>query len=188
VDASVFIATSLDGFIARPDGSLDWLTGAEPESGAEAADETGTEPADDYGFGALMASVDALVMGRNSFDFVLGTGMWVYGDTPVVVLTHRELVLPDGFPGRVEVSAASPEELAAELAGRGIDSVYVDGGATIQSFLRAGLVRRIIITRLPILIGSGIPLFGALEADIHLTLVRSDSFDNGFTQVEYAVG
>ncbi len=174
MDAAVFIATSLDGFIARPDGSLDWLNDA-------------AAGGDDYGFAAFMDSVDALVMGRNTFEFVLTTGAWAYGETPVIVLTHRELVLPAGLPGRVETRNASPEALAKELSARDITSVYVDGGSTIQSFIRAGLVNRIIITRIPILIGSGIPLFGALDTDLQLELVRVDSYPNSWTQVEYAV-
>lgn len=172
--ASVFIATTADGFIARENGDLDWLTGADP------GDE-------DFGFHEFMASVDALVMGRNTFDFVLTAGEWPYGDKLVVVLTHRDLDLPSGFPGRVEALGLPPEGVAAELDRRGIDQVYVDGGETIQAFLRAGLVRRIVITQLPILIGTGIPLFGSLEGDIELRLVRSRTFKNGWGQLEYEI-
>jgi dihydrofolate reductase len=174
MDAAVFVATSLDGFIARPDGTLDWM---------DQADAAG----EDYGFTAFMDSVEAIVMGRNTFDFVLATGTWAYGETPLIVLTHRTLELTTDFPGRVETRATTPEALARELIDRGIESVYVDGGFTIQSFMRAGLVKRITITRLPILIGSGIPLFGALDTDLHLTLARAESYPNGWTQVEYVV-
>jgi dihydrofolate reductase len=172
--ASVFIATTTDGFIARKDGDLDWLIAA----------DQGDE---DYGFEDFMASVDALVMGRNTFEFTLTAGGWAYGETPVFVLTSRRLELPRGFPGRVEPLAMSPEAVAGELDGRGIEHVYVDGGKTIQSFLCAGLVSRMIITRLPLLIGSGIPLFGNLDTDVDLRLVRSTAYENGWVQLEYEV-
>jgi len=172
--ASVFIATTTDGFIARKNGGLDWLTGADP------GDE-------DYGFEDFMASVDALVMGRNTFDFVLRAGGWAYGEKPVFVLTNRRLELPPGFAGRVEPLAMSPVGVAGELDGRGIEHVYVDGAETIQAFLRSGLVRRMIITRLPLLIGSGIPLFGDLDTDVDLRLVRSTAYGNGWVQLEYEV-
>ena len=172
--AAVFIATTADGFIAREDGGLDWLVDVDP------GDET-------YGFHEFMASVDALVMGRNTFDFVLGTGEWAYGDKPVFVLTRRDLRLPAGFAGTVETLDMTAERVAAELSGRGVEEVYVDGGETIQSFLRAGLVRRIVITQVPVLIGSGIPLFGELPTDIDLRLVRSRTYDNGWIQTEYEI-
>ncbi len=172
--ASVFIATTTDGFIAREDGGLDWLTRADP------GDE-------DYGFEDFMDSVEALVMGRKTFDFVLTTGEWAYGKTPVFVLTNRRLELPPRFPGRVEPMALSPAAVAGELDRRGIEDVYVDGGETIQSFLRAGLVRRMIVTRLPVLIGTGISLFGDLDTDVDLRLVRSTAYENGWVQLEYEV-
>lgn len=172
--ASVFIAATADGFIARKNGDLDWLTG--PDTGGET-----------FGFNDFMASVDALVMGRTTFDFVQQTDEWAYGDTPVFVLTHRDLELPPDFPGAVEALQGPPNEIAAELAGRGIDHVYVDGGETIQSFLRAGLVKRIIITQVPVLIGDGISLFGSLDSDLDLRLIRSRSYENNWLQIEYEV-
>ncbi|MDH5372759.1 MAG: dihydrofolate reductase family protein [Acidimicrobiia bacterium] len=172
--ASVFIATTADGFIARKNGDLDWLTG--PDTGGET-----------FGFNEFIASVDALVMGRTTFDFVQQAGEWPYGDTPVFVLTHRDLELPPEFPGAVEALEGLPNEVAAELAARGIHHVYVDGGETIQSFLRAGLVKRIIITQVPVLIGEGISLFGPLDSDLDLHLIRSRSYANHWLQVEYEV-
>ncbi len=172
--ASVYVATSLDGFLAGDDGDLEWLTGADPGDA-------------DYGFAEFLASVDALVMGRNTFDSVLATGKWAYGAKPVLVLSHRPLDLPNGFSGRAEVVNLSPRAVAAECDRRGFDHVYVDGGETIRSFLGAGLVRRMIITRLPVLLGSGIPLFGPVPADIDLALVGSTSYENGWIQDEYEV-
>ena len=172
--ASVYVATSLDGFIAREDGRLDWLDKADPGDG-------------EYGFDDLLSSVDALVMGRNTFDFVLGMGEWAYGDKPVFVLTHRQLDLPTPFAGRVEALQVATDSIAEEFDRRGVEHVYVDGGETVQSFIRAQLVTRIIITRIPILIGSGIPLFGPVDSDIDLRLIRSQAFENGWIQDEYEV-
>ena len=173
MDATVFVAMSLDGFIARRDGSLDWLE-------ATAGDE-------DYGFGDLMASIDALVMGRNTFEVARTAEAWPYGETPVVVLTHRDLEIPAGWDRPVERMTGSPPQVAASLAERRIERICVDGGEVIQAFLRAGYVRRIVITRIPVLIGRGIPLFGPLGGDIALRLVRSESYANSWTQVEYEV-
>ena len=171
--ASVFVAVSLDGFIARPDGSVDWLDVPQEN--------------EDYGFAAFMDSVDALVMGRNTFDFVMATGEWPYGDKPVIVLTHRPLQVPAGLAGVVETSALVPLELADELDHHGTGHVYVDGGATIRSFLDAGLVDRMIITTIPILIGTGIALFGASAADIALRHVNTMTYTSGLVQTTYDV-
>jgi dihydrofolate reductase len=167
------VAVSLDGFIARPDGSVDWLDVPQDN--------------EDYGFAAFMESVDALVMGRNTFDFVMATREWLYGDKPVIVLSHRPLQVPAELAGVVETSALVPLELAAELDRRGLGHVYVDGGATIQSFLDAGLVDRMIITTIPILIGTGIPLFGPAAADIALRHVNTVTYTNGLVQTTYDV-
>lgn len=172
--ASVHIATSLDGFIARRDGSFDWLE-AIPDGN------------EDYGFAAFLASVDALVMGRNTFDTVLAIGEWYYGDTPVIVLTHRPLELPEAFPGVVETSDLPPLELAKELDQRGLGHVYVDGGETIRSFLDAGLVDRMMITTIPVLIGDGVPLFGPTSGDVWLRHVNTVAYGNGLVQTTYEV-
>ena len=168
--ADVFIATSLDGFIAREDGALDWL----PVPGGAPGDE-------DYGYRAFFDSVDALVMGRNTFDVALGFGTWPYGEKPVYVLTHRPLVLPDALAGE-------PESVARALAARGVRRFYADGGVTVQQFLAAGLVDRLIVTRVPVLIGRGIPLFGPLaDGDVRLRHVTTRSWQDGLVQSEYAV-
>lgn len=168
---SVFIATSLDGFIARTDGTIDWL----PHDSTE-----------DYGYDRFMASVDALVMGRLTYESVLGMGKWFYGKTPVYVLSSRPIAAaPDGAV--VERLAGEPHEVAAELARRGVREAYIDGGVTIQRFLRAGLIHRVIITRIPVLLGAGRPLFGDLSADVRLTHVRTESWPSGLVQTEYRV-
>ena len=169
---SVYIATSLDGFIARQDGAIDWLPGM--------------EPGEDYGYGAFMKTVDTLVMGRNTYEKALSFGGWPYAGHRVVVLTHRPLP-PAPKGADVEAMAGTPQEVAAALAAQGARQVYLDGGRTIQAFLAAGLVDRLIITRVPVLIGSGLPLFGILPADIPLHHVRTESFASGLVQSEYGV-
>jgi dihydrofolate reductase len=170
VKASVFVGTSVDGFIARVNGELDFLP-PEPEP---------------HGYDEFMASVDALVIGRNTFETVLGFGGWAYGAKPVFVLSTRPLpAVPEGAV--VERMSGEPAGILAELATRGIGHVYVDGGITVQRFLQAGLIQRLIITRVPVLIGTGIPLFGALPRDVVLEHVATRQYPSGLVQSEYAV-
>jgi|SRR4029450_13737727 dihydrofolate reductase len=169
--ASVFVGTSLDGFIARANGDFDFL-----ESG-------GSEP---HGYDEFMATVDALVIGRKTFETVLTFEQWPYGKKPVFVLSTRPL--PPAPPEAVvEHLSGAPAEIWSQLAARGIQHIYVDGGITIQRFLRAGLIQRLIVTRVPVLIGSGIPLFGALEHDIVLQHVATRQYAGGLVQSEYEV-
>lgn len=176
---SVYIATSLDGFIAREDGGLDWLPGAQEGDG-----DSGGE---DYGYHEFMDSVDILVMGRNTYETVLGFGQWPYGDKQVVVLSSGQVDIPDDLAATVESRSCSPAELVKGLSESGAKHLYVDGGKTIQGFLNAGLISEIIITQVTVLIGSGIPLFGPLSGDKQLALIESRSFDNGFVQSKYRV-
>ena len=169
---SVFIGASVDGFIARRDGGLDWL----PEGGGEP-----------HGYVEFMASVDALVIGRNTFEIVLGFDPWPYGDKRVVVLASEPVDLSAVRGGRVEQMAGTPAEIVARLAASGAHHLYVDGGITIQRFLSAGLIDRLIITRVPVLIGEGIPLFGALPHDVRLDHVATRSYPSGLVQSEYRV-
>jgi len=169
--ATVFIATSLDGFIARSNGDLDWL----PAGGGE-----------EHGYDAFMATVDALVIGRKTFETVLSFDTWPYGDKPVFVLSTRPLApAPPG--AMVEHLSGEPADIVAALAARGIRHVYVDGGVTIQRFLQAGLIERLIITRVPVLIGAGIPLFGVTRRDIALTHLATRQYASGLVQSEYEV-
>lgn len=184
MEATVYIGTSLDGFIARENGDIDWLTDGSDQGTDEAKP---TDSAEDYGYEEFFATVDALVMGRGTYDKVLTFGEWPYGDKPVIVLTSRPLDRPTQVPGTVESMSCSPAECVARLEARGMRHLYVDGGKTIQSFLRAGLITRLIITRLPVLIGRGIPLFGPLDRDVKLRHVTTRSFPNGFVQSEYEV-
>jgi len=170
VEASVFIGASLDGFIARTDGALDWLP-------------TNCEP---HGYDEFMATVDALVIGRKTFETVLSFGAWPYGEKPVFVLSSRPTP-PAPVGAVVEWMSGAPSEIMSQLAARGIGHIYVDGGITIQRFLQAGLIRRLIITRIPVLIGSGIPLFGATERDIALKHIATRQYASGLVQSEYEV-
>ncbi len=171
IKASVFVGTSLDGFIARTNGDFDFL----PPGGGE-----------EHGYAAFMATVDALVIGRNTYDKVLTFSEWPYGDKPVIVLSTRPIDLPPA-PAVVERMTGSPPDIAARLAARGAKHLYVDGGITIQRFLQAGLIQRLIITRVPVLIGTGIPLFGALPRDIRLHHVTTRQYESGLVQSEYTI-
>lgn len=174
VKTSVFVGTSLDGFIARRDDRFDFLSAGGPPDGAA------------NGYDAFFATVDAVLMGRRTYDVVLPFPSWPYRTTPVFVLSSQPI--PVAPPGAVvERVSGTPTAVLADLAGRGFQHVYVDGGVTIQSFLRAGLVDRIVVTRVPVLIGSGIPLFGALESDVRLEHVATRVLAGGAVQSEYDV-
>ena len=177
IKASVFIATSLDGFIAREDGNIDWLNEA----------SAGLPKGEDCGFQAFMDSVDALIMGRKTFEQVLSFGQWPYGRTPVVVLSRNAISLPSSLPDTVSHSSESPRDLLERLAKEGVQHVYVDGGNIIQGFLAAGLVDEITVTVVPVILGGGIPLFGPLDHDVELTHVRTIAYDFGFVQTTYSV-
>jgi dihydrofolate reductase len=174
--ASVFIATSVDGFIARENGSIDWL----PADG-------GASDGEDYGYVAFMDTVDVLVMGRHTFEKALTFGAWPYGKRSVVVLTSRTTGLPALPAETVEYMSGTPPEIVARLAARGAQHLYVDGGNAIMRFLEAGLVQRFIITRVPILLGRGIPLLGPTGCDITLRHVDTRAYPSGFVQSEYVV-
>ena len=170
---SVFIGTSVDGFIARPNGDLDFL----PAGGGEP-----------HGYDEFIATVDALVIGRKTFETVRAFPEWPYGDKRVVILSSRPLDFSGVRGGVVEQMAGSPAEIVSKLAASGAHHLYVDGGITIQGFLRAGLVERLVITRVPVLIGNGIPLFGALPHDLRLRHVATQHYASGLVKSEYHVG
>ena len=169
--ASIFIGTSLDGFIARTDGALDFL----PPGGGEP-----------HGYDEFMATVDALVIGRNTYDTVLTFDAWPYSGKPVFVLSTRTLT-PAPAGAIMERLSGPPAQIVSHLTVRGIRHIYVDGGITIQGFLRAGLIQRLTITRVPVLIGSGIPLFGTLPHDIALKHIATRHYASGLVQSEYEV-
>jgi dihydrofolate reductase len=157
--------------IARANGDLDFL----PPGGGEP-----------HGYDEFMATVDALVIGRNTFETVLAFEAWPYGEKRVFVLSTRPLPTPP-LGAVVERMSGPPADIVSQLAARGIQHIYVDGGITIQRFLQAGLIQRLIITRVPVLIGSGIPLFGELERDIALEHVATRQYASGLVQSEYVI-
>lgn len=177
IKCSVYIATSVDGFIAKPNGDIEWLQ--RPEYSGAALEGLSY---DDF-----ISTVDALVMGRNTFDKVLSFGSWPYEGIPVVVLSSRELDMPQHLKGAVRAESGTPAELVSMLESEGRQHLYIDGGVTIQRFLQAGLIHEITITRIPVLLGAGIPLFGSLGIEVPLRLVAATSSDNGFVQVRYEV-
>jgi dihydrofolate reductase len=166
----VFIATSLDGYIARPDGDIQWLVRRAADAG-------------DTGYESFMAETDALVMGRNTYEMALTFDAWPYEGRSVAVLSTRlETTDPNitVYPGL--------RELVQGLTATGATSVYVDGGKVIQSFLREGLLDELTLTTAPVLLGQGIPLFGALDGDIDLSLKQTRALGAGFVQTTYAIG
>ena len=176
ITGHVFIAASLDGFIARADGAIDWLNSFAASG-------------EDHGYDGFMRSVDGIVMGRGTFETALSFGNWPY-DKPVTVMsaTLSDKSLPSALTGRVTIATGSPADVMAQLASQGMRRIYVDGGKVIQSFLRAGLIDDMIVTRVPILLGSGIPLFGALDADVMLRHAGTTSFTSGLVQSKYEIG
>jgi dihydrofolate reductase len=172
VRVSVFIATSLDGYIARADGGLDWL----PSDGGEP-----------HGYDEFIATVDAIVIGRKTLETVLAYPIWPYENKLVVALstTLSGVKVPNGAV--CEVISGSPQEIVARLESRGLKHIYVDGGKTIQGFLKAGLIQQLTITRVPVLLGAGIPLFGVLPHDIHFEHLGTHSYSSGLVKSEYRV-
>jgi dihydrofolate reductase len=171
----VFIAQSLDGFIARPDGGLDWLLSR-------------GDPAEDHGYAAFIAGVDGIVMGRGTFDTVLAFDPWPYA-LPVIVLSASlpADAVPARLAGRVRILDLTPAAAMAQLAREGFARVYVDGGRLVQSFLAAGLIADMVVTTVPVLIGGGRPLFGPLPGDVALEHQATTAFPSGLVQSRYRV-
>jgi dihydrofolate reductase len=172
--AHVFIATSLDGFIARPDGAIDWL------DSANAAGE-------DHGYDAFIATMDGIVMGRKTFQVALGFDPWPY-TLPLIVLssTLQASDVPSRLAGQVRI-AKSVKDAMAHSAQQAWARAYVDGGATIRTFMAEGLVKDMVITRIPVLLGQGLPLFGPLRADVPVQHIATQTFPSGLVQSRYAV-
>jgi dihydrofolate reductase len=173
IKLSVFCGVSVDGFLARPNHGLDFLHTGEQEP---------------HGFEEFYGSIDVVVIGRKTFEVVLTFGKWFYGKKPVVVLSSRRLDLSSVKGGVVEQMSGEPAEIVTQLEARGFKHAYIDGGITIQRFLSAGLIDRLVITHVPVLIGAGIPLFGPVPRDINLRHVETRCFGGGLVQTEYEVG
>ena len=174
---SVFIATSLDGFISREDGSIDWLMKA----------NTLVPAGEDGGYKSFISTVDTLVMGRNSYEKVLSFNEWPYGDLPVVVLSSQQITVPQKLQTCVSTSTETPTALVQRLSKQGAKHIYIDGGITIQGFLADKLINELTITLIPVLLGSGRSLFGALKEDIELQHLATRTIDGGFVQNKYSI-
>jgi dihydrofolate reductase len=170
--ASVFVGTSVDGFIARRNGDFDFL----PEGGGEP-----------HGYDEFISSVDVLVIGRNTFEKVLTFEKWPYAEKRVVVLSSRAIDVSNVRGAAIEHMSGSPAEITDRLAAGGAKHAYIDGGITVQRFLRARMIQRLIVTRVPVLIGEGIPLFGSLPQDMQLRHVLTTSYPSGLVKSEYEV-
>ncbi len=169
---SVFIATSIDGYIATPDGGLSWL------------DEVPNVNSEDAGYSAFMARIDALVMGRSTYETVLGFEAWPYGK-PVFVPTTTLTEVPEHLKGKVEFISGTPQEIVSFLNAKGHKRLYIDGGKTIQRFLAAGLIDEMIITRIPVVLGEGIPLFANEGTVQWFEHIHTEVFLGAMVQTQY---
>ncbi|MEP2989276.1 MAG: dihydrofolate reductase family protein [Parasphingorhabdus sp.] len=172
----MFIATSLDGYIAREDGNLDWL---------DAASRT-IPSGEDLGYEVFMTPIDAIIMGRNSFEKVQSFGDWPY-KKHTFILSNSLTTVPDELAENLDILSGSPKDIVSKIRKKGFENLYVDGGVTIQNFLQAGLITDLTITTIPIILGNGLPLFGDLSSDVQLSLTAYKGFDFGFTQSSYDV-
>lgn len=177
VKVSVFIGVSLDGFIARLDGNVDWLNEANKK----------VTPGEDFGFNSFLDSVDCIVMGRKTFEQVITFNEWAYREIKMIVLTTKNIEIPNSLTGVVSTSNLCNEELMNQLIDDSIKHVYVDGGLVIQDFLSSGLVNEITVTIVPILIGKGKSFSNSLTKDLNLTHLKTTIFNFGFVQNKYKV-
>ncbi|MFW2381398.1 MAG: dihydrofolate reductase family protein [Acidimicrobiales bacterium] len=168
----VYMAVSLDGFIAGPDNDLDWL------------EQLANPDGDDFGFADHMASIDAVVMGRGTFEAVSGFRPWPY-EKPVVVVSSSLRELPDDLADSVELISGSPGEVIDKCHQRGFDDLYIDGGSFVTAFLSEGLIDEMTISTLPVLLGGGTRLFGSFPAAVWWDHVRTRSFAGGLVQSTY---
>jgi dihydrofolate reductase len=176
----VFIATSLDGYIARADGDIEWLTDPPADESHVAPP---TPPPSGFDYDSHMSTVDHLVMGRGTYEKVLTFGEWPFPD-------HRVLVLSTTLrtdDGRITI-VRSTEDAVADLNRNNAKGVYVDGGQVIADFLRRGLIDELTLTRAPVLLGSGLPLFGRIDGDIRLTHLGTTTVGSGMTTSRYRIG
>ena len=180
---SVYIATSADGYIATPDGGVDWLHTAgnlEVDMGSE-----------DMGFQSFMDSVDCMIMGRKCMEMIssmtLTSEQWFYGDMRIVVLSNTVKEPPENLRGKVEMYSGDIQELILKLENSGFKHAYIDGGATITSFINLKLINEMTITKVPVLLGEGIPLFGKINKSVKLENAKTSAFSNDFIQVKYNV-
>jgi dihydrofolate reductase len=169
----VFIAKSLDGYIADKEGGIDWLNAIPNPDGL------------DLGYVSFMQKIDALLMGRATFEKVLSFNIpWPY-KKPVFVASSSLSNLPEELKGKVEIVKGSVSELLEHIRKKGHRKLYIDGGNLIQSFLKKDLIDEMIISSIPILLGEGFPLFGKLDKMMEFEHVRSELFLDAITQDTY---
>lgn len=168
----VYIGASLDGFIAAPDGGLDWL------------DEIPNPDNDDFGFADFMSGVDAILMGRKTFETLLTFDSWPY-EKPIFVLSDSISQVPESVAGKAEIVRGDPKNLVKLFNQKGFKNLYIDGGVTIQGFLQEDLIDEMIITRIPVLLGDGIPLFGSLNSRLKFKHKRTVVFNNALVKSHY---
>ena len=180
---SVYIATSVDGYIATPDGGVDWLHTAgnlEADMGSE-----------DMGFKSFMNSVDCMIMGRKCMEMISSMNLtpeqWPYGDVRIVVLSNTVKEPPENLRGKIEMHSSDIQDLIIKLENSGFKHAYIDGGSTITSFINLKLIDEMIITKAPVLLGEGIPLFGKINKSVKLENAKASAFPNDFIQVKYSV-
>ena len=163
---------SLDGFIAGPNDELDWLDELDHIEGV------------DYGYGEFIASIDAIVMGRRTFETVMGlVDEWPF-TKPVVVMSRTLAELPEHAID-CEIFAGTPAEVIAAGRDRGWSKLYIDGGRLSSSFVNDGLLDELIVSVLPVLLGTGVPIFGELANPVWLQHVSTEVFENGMVQHSY---
>ena len=171
----VYIATSLDGFIATSDGGIDWL------------DEIPNPNQSDFGYAEFISRIDAIVMGRNSFEKVITFGFWPYDEKPVFVLSNRLQHVPQDLVDAVEIISGNDiKTVVNQLSKRGYHKLYIDGGRTIQSFLAEDMIDELTITRVPILLGNGIPLFDRLTTKLSFKHEKTEIFNNVLVKSTYS--
>ena len=175
IKLSAFVATSIDGFIARKDGNIDWLNKANKQE----------SELQDFGYSNFMKSIDIIVMGRNTFEQVLTFDKWPFEKKEVIVFCSKNIKISKTLSNTVKTSKESSNNLIDMLSKIGIRNIYVDGGLTIQSFILAHLLDEITITLVPILLGDGISLFGSLIKDVQLQHLKTTTFNSGFVQIKY---
>jgi len=169
----VYIGCSLDGYIAGKNGELDWLDSIPIPEGV------------DMGFVAHMERIDALLMGRTTFETVCGFGgAWPYSK-PVFVLSTTLTSIPDAYADKAQLVSGSLTNVLSSIHQKGYHNLYIDGGATVQSFLREDLIDEMIITTIPILLGGGARLFGDLPKPLSFELVGTEVFVNQIVQEHY---
>lgn len=177
IKCSVYIAASVDGFIATPEGGIEWLE--RPEYSAA--------PMRGLSYDEFIATVDGLVMGRKTFEKVLRFESWPYKSTPVIVLSSTSLTIPSHLADALRLESGTPQEVVGRLEKAGMRHLYIDGGVTIQRFLQANLIHELTITRIPVLLGAGLPLFGNTGPVKRLKLLEAIASENGFVQERYQI-